>query len=154
MFIAALFIIARTWKQPFFTSKELDGSWKKMEFSFTPEKDETVNISLRGNSGGGGAGKKVYPFIHVDALEVSGAVIKNPGFEEFKDGKFKNWSRNKNFQVTKAPKEGKYAVLPFPPAPNPSQHQSLFQRVNSSHEVAKVLGVSALASFLPMNTQD
>ena len=28
---------------------------------------------------------------------------------------------------------------PFPLAPNPSQHQSLFQWVNSSHEVAKVL---------------
>ena len=28
---------------------------------------------------------------------------------------------------------------PSPPAPNPSHHQSLFQRVNSSHEVAKVL---------------
>ena len=28
---------------------------------------------------------------------------------------------------------------PSPPAPNPSQHQGLFQRVNSSHEVAKVL---------------
>ena len=28
---------------------------------------------------------------------------------------------------------------PSPPAPNPSQHQSLFQSVNSSHEVAKVL---------------
>ena len=28
---------------------------------------------------------------------------------------------------------------PFPPAPNPSQHQSLFQWVNSSHAVAKVL---------------
>ena len=28
---------------------------------------------------------------------------------------------------------------PFPPAPNPSQHQSVFQWVNSSHEVAKVL---------------
>ena len=40
-----------------------------------------------------------------------------------------------------------------PPAPNPSQHQSLFQWVNSSHQVAKVL-VSALASILPMNTQD
>ena len=26
-----------------------------------------------------------------------------------------------------------------PPAPNPSQHESLFQRVNSSHEVVKVL---------------
>ena len=28
---------------------------------------------------------------------------------------------------------------PSPPAPNPSHHQSLFQWVNSSHEVAKVL---------------
>ena len=28
---------------------------------------------------------------------------------------------------------------PSPPAPNPSQHQSLFQGVNSLHEVAKVL---------------
>ena len=42
---------------------------------------------------------------------------------------------------------------PSPPAPNPSQHQGLFQWVNSSHEVAKVL-VSASASVLPMNTQD
>ena len=33
--------------------------------------------------------------------------------------------------------------LPSPPAPNPSQHQSLFQWVNSSHEVAKVLEMSA-----------
>ena len=29
--------------------------------------------------------------------------------------------------------------FPSPPAPNPSQHQSLLQSVNSSHEVAKVL---------------
>ena len=28
---------------------------------------------------------------------------------------------------------------PFPPVPNPAHHQSLFQWVNSSHEVAKVL---------------
>ena len=28
---------------------------------------------------------------------------------------------------------------PSPPAPNPSQHQSLFQWVSSSHEVARVL---------------
>jgi len=28
---------------------------------------------------------------------------------------------------------------PPPPAPNPSQHQGLFQRVNSSHNVAKAL---------------
>ena len=31
---------------------------------------------------------------------------------------------------------------PSPPAPNPSQHQSLFQWVNSLHEVAKVLSFS------------
>ena len=31
---------------------------------------------------------------------------------------------------------------PFPPATNPSQHQNLFQWVNSSHEVAKVLEFS------------
>ena len=30
-------------------------------------------------------------------------------------------------------------AAPSPPAPNPSQHQSLFQWVNSLHEVAKVL---------------
>ena len=43
---------------------------------------------------------------------------------------------------------------PSPPAPNPSQHQGLFQWVNSSHEVAKVLEFQLLASVLPMNTQD
>ena len=43
---------------------------------------------------------------------------------------------------------------PFPPALNLFQHQGLFQWVSSSHQVAKVLGVSALASVLPMNTQD
>ena len=42
---------------------------------------------------------------------------------------------------------------PSPPAPNPSQHQSIFQWVNSSHEVAKFTGVSALASFLPKKSQ-
>ena len=37
------------------------------------------------------------------------------------------------------------------PALNASQHQGLFQWVNSSHEVAKVL--DALASFLPKKSQ-
>ena len=36
---------------------------------------------------------------------------------------------------------------PSPPAPNPSQHQSLFQWVNSSHEVAKVLRLVYWLSF-------
>ena len=34
------------------------------------------------------------------------------------------------------------SVVPFSSAPNPSQHQSLLQWVNSSHEVAKVLEFS------------
>ena len=52
------------------------------------------------------------------------------------------------------------ATQPSPPlsspshGPNPSQHQSIFQWVYSSHDVAKVLGVSASASVLPMNIQD
>ena len=35
---------------------------------------------------------------------------------------------------------------PSPPAPNPFQHQGLFQWVNSSHEVAKVLEFQLLYS--------
>ena len=42
---------------------------------------------------------------------------------------------------------------PSLPAHNPSQHQSLFQWVNSLHEVAKV-SVLASASVLPAKTQD
>ena len=40
---------------------------------------------------------------------------------------------------------------PSPPAPNPSQHQSLFQCVNSSHEVAKVLEFQPQHHFLQRN---
>ena len=38
-------------------------------------------------------------------------------------------------------------LSPFPPAPNPSQHQSLFQWVNSLQEVARVLEFQL--SFIP-----
>ena len=43
---------------------------------------------------------------------------------------------------------------PSPPAFNLAQHQGLFKWVSSSHQVAKLLGVSALASVLPVNIQD
>ena len=42
---------------------------------------------------------------------------------------------------------------PSPPAPNPSQHQSLFQ-CQLFTSGGQSIGVSASASFLPMNTQD
>ena len=41
---------------------------------------------------------------------------------------------------------------PFPPAPSPSQHQRLFQWVNSAWG-GQSTGVSALASFLPKKSQ-
>ena len=45
-------------------------------------------------------------------------------------------------------------LSPFPPAPNPSQHQSLFQWVSSLHEVAKALEFQLYSSsFLSKNTQ-
>ena len=36
---------------------------------------------------------------------------------------------------------------PSPPAPNPSQHQGLFQWVSSSHQVARVLGLQLRRQF-------
>ena len=42
-------------------------------------------------------------------------------------------------QVSDAIQPSHPLLSPSPPASNPSQHQSLFQWVNSSHEVAKVL---------------
>ena len=42
---------------------------------------------------------------------------------------------------------------PSPPAPNPSQHQSLFQWVNSTWG-GQSFAVSPSASVLPVNTQD
>ena len=42
-------------------------------------------------------------------------------------------------QISDAIQSSHSLSSPSPPAPNPSQHQSLFQSVNSSHEVARVL---------------
>ena len=42
-------------------------------------------------------------------------------------------------QVNDAIQPSHPLLSPSPPAPNPSQHQSLFQWVSSSHQVAKVL---------------
>ena len=43
---------------------------------------------------------------------------------------------------------------PSPPTFNLAQHQVLFQRVSSSHQVAKVLDFQPQQSVLPMNIQD
>ena len=56
--------------------------------------------------------------------------------------------------VSDATQPSHHLSFPSPPTFNLFQHQGLFQWVSSSHQVAKVLGVSASASVLPMNTQD
>ena len=49
------------------------------------------------------------------------------------------FTQNHVHRVSDAIQPSHPLLSPPPPAPNPFQHQSLFQWVNSSHEVAKVL---------------
>ena len=51
----------------------------------------------------------------------------------------REFTRTHVHQVSDAIQPSHPLSSPSPPAPNPSQHQSLFQWVNSSHEAAKVL---------------
>ena len=53
--------------------------------------------------------------------------------------KLPEFTQTQVHRVTDAIQPSDPLASPSPPAPNPSQHQSLFQLVNSSHEVAKVL---------------
>ena len=57
-------------------------------------------------------------------------------------------------QVSDAIQRSQPLSSPCPTAFNLSQHQGLFQWVSSSHQVAQVLRVSALASVLPLNIHD
>ena len=57
-------------------------------------------------------------------------------------------------QVTDAIQPSHPLLSPSLPAFSLSQHQGLFKWVSSLNQVAKVLGVSASASVLPMNIQD
>ena len=52
---------------------------------------------------------------------------------------FPEFTQTQAHWVSDAIQPSHLLLSPSPPAPNPSQHQSLFQWVNSSHEVAKVL---------------
>ena len=49
------------------------------------------------------------------------------------------FTQTEGHQVSDAIQPSHLLLSPSPPAPNPSQHQGLFQRVNSLHEVARVL---------------
>ena len=57
-------------------------------------------------------------------------------------------------QVSEAIQPSHPLSSPSPPAFNLSQHQSFPMSQVSSHQVAQVLELPALASILPMNIQD
>ena len=105
----------------FFSMSNLSGKWSQMTFTFTPEKDDRIHLHLKGSSAGQ---RGNYPFIHVDALEVQGAEVKNPDFEQFSKKRLSNWSNSKNDSgVTKEPKQGKYAA-------RVSYDRPLIQKIN------------------------
>ena len=54
-------------------------------------------------------------------------------------GELLEFTQSRVHRVSDAIQPSHPRLSPSPPAPSPSQHQSLFQWVNSSHEVAKVL---------------
>ena len=53
--------------------------------------------------------------------------------------KLLEFTQTHSHRVSDATKPSHPLSSPSPPGPNPSQHQGLFQWINSSHEVAKVL---------------
>ena len=62
---------------------------------------------------------------------------------------FLEFSETHVHQVSDAIQPSHPLSCPSPLAPNPSQHQSLFQWVNSLHEVAKVLEFQAITKKIP-----
>ena len=68
---------------------------------------------------------------------------KMEGWHHWLDGRESEWTPGVHLNSRPSSRWCHPAISslssPSPPAPNPSQHQGLFQWVNSSHEVAKVL---------------
>ena len=114
MFISASFKTARTWKQ-----------------SRCPLADERIRklwyISVQFSS----VAQSCLTLCDPMNLSTSGLPVHHH-LPEF--------TQTHVHQVSDAIQPSHPLSSPSPPAPNPSQHQSLFQWVNSSHEVAKVLG--------------
>ena len=118
LFIAALFAIARTLKQQRFPSTD---EWmKKLWYISTME--YTVQFSSVAQS---------CPTL-CDPMNRS-----TPGLPVHHQ--LREFTQTHVHWVSDAIQPSHPLSSPSPPAPNPSQHQGLFQWVNSSHEVAKVL---------------
>ena len=118
MFIAALLTIARTWKQP--RCPLADELIKKLWHIYTME--YSVQFSLV---------TQLCPTLCNSMNHSMPGLPVHHQLPEFTQTHV-HW-------VGDAIQSSHPLSSPFPPALNPSQHQGLFQWVNSSHEVAKVL---------------
>ena len=88
----------------------------------------------------------LYPLNHLSSVQFSHSVMSDslrphecsmPGLPVHH--KLPEFTQTQVHRVSDAIQPSRPLSSPSPPAPNPSQHQSLFQWVNSSHEVAKEL---------------
>ena len=156
MIIAALFIIARAWKQPRCPSadKLIRKMWHiyTMEYYSAIKKNTFESVLMRW--------MKLEPIIQsevsqkekhqysISSVQFSSVAQlcptlcyamnhSTPGLPV--QHQLPEFTRTHVHRVGDAIQPSHPLSSPFPPAPNPSQHQSLFQWVNSSPEVAKVL---------------
>ena len=118
LFIAALYKIARTWKQPRCPSAD---EWIRNLWYIYP-----MEYSVQFSSVAQSCPTLCDPMNH-----------STPGLPVHHQ--LPELTQTHIHQVGDAIQPSHPLSSPSPPAPNPSQHQSLFQWVNSSHEVAKVL---------------
>ena len=71
-------------------SSPLGADWRRFEFSFVPENDGRFTLSFHVQ----GVRRQVVPAL-VDDIQVSGAVLKNGGFETAEEGRPAHWRQGK-----------------------------------------------------------
>ena len=111
------------------------GHWVCCNLLQQPQGTNTINFSLKGF------------VVQFSSVHFSLSVMSNsccdpmnrstPGLPVHHQ--FAEFTQTPVHQVGDAIQPSHPLSSPFPPTPKPSQHQGLFQWVNSSHEVAKVL---------------
>ena len=124
IFIEAWLTIAKIWKQP---QRLIDESIKKMQHTHAHTHTHT----------------HTHRNIQFSSVAQSCPTLCNP-MNRSTPGlpvhhQLPEFTQTHIHQVSNAIQPSHPLLSPSPPAPNPSQHQSLFQWVNSSHEVAKAL---------------
>ena len=76
------------------SSPPLAPEWRRFEFSFMPERDSRVTLSFHVQ----GIRRQVEPAV-IDEIQVTGAVLKNGGFEVVKDGGPAHWHLGKHAKL-------------------------------------------------------